>query len=71
MKAKVNFKIYDFINWEQIIKINKLPNISRGNDNQAMKSGQLIICGGEYLYLKIMQRIREEKLAPDLSLFFK
>ena len=36
-----------------------------------MKSGRLIICGGEYLYLKITQRIKEEKLAPDLSFFFK
>ena len=40
--AKVNFKFYDIINWEKIIIIHKLSNISRSKDSQTVKFGHLI-----------------------------
>ena len=36
-KAKVNFKIYDVTNWQQITAIHILSSISRNKSNQRMK----------------------------------
>ena len=41
-KTKVIFKLYNVTNWEQIITIHILPNISRSRGNQGMKFCQLI-----------------------------
>ena len=41
-KAKVNFKVYDVINWEMNIIIHALPNISRRKGNNTMKFGHVI-----------------------------
>ena len=41
-KAKVIFKISDVIDWEVIITIHILCNISRSRGNQAIRLGQLI-----------------------------
>ena len=37
--AKIDFKIYDVINWEVIISIHILPNISRSKGNHTMNFG--------------------------------
>ena len=41
-KVQVNFKIYDVTNWEKIITIQILPNISRSKRNQTNKCVPLI-----------------------------
>ena len=48
-KPKVNFKIYDVINWETI---QILPNILRSKGNQTTKSGQLIEYNLKYIFLE-------------------
>ena len=41
-KAKVKFKIYDVTDWEKVITIAILSNISRSRGNLYMKFGQVI-----------------------------
>ena len=64
-KAKVNFKVYDFIHWELIITIHALPNISRSKGNQEMKFCQLVEYNmGNILFGNHTQDVGQ-KLVPD------
>ena len=65
-KVTVNFKTYDFTDWEQIITIHILPNISRSKAKQTMKFGQLIAYNMKNIFLEKSYTNRlVEKLFPD------
>ena len=51
--------------------IHILSNISQSKDNQTMKFGGNRIWRQKYFSLKIMQKLKQVRLDPDLFLFFK
>ena len=51
-RKKIFFKIHDVTPGQQIIPINKLPNISRSKGNQAMKYGKLIEDNKKNIFLE-------------------
>ena len=55
---------------QQRITIHILRNISRRKGDQGMKFGQLIKHGINFFF-KIIQKISQGELVPDLFLFFK
>ena len=52
-KAKDIFKIYDVKNWEQIIKMHILPNISKSKGSQTMKFGKSLERDMRNIFLEI------------------
>ena len=52
-KDKVNFKFYDVAAWlTNLHIIHIIPNISRSEDNQTMKFGQLTECNMRNIFLE-------------------
>ena len=70
-KVKVNFKIYDVIDWQQVIAMHMMSGISRSKGSQAMKFGQLMEDNTRNIFLQKSCRNEAERLAPDLLLFLK
>ena len=56
---------------KQIITIHILPGISRSNDNQILKFGQLIEYNVRYIFLQTHTESAAGRLVPDLFLFLK
>ena len=52
-KAKDILKIYDVKNWEQIIKMHILPNISKSKGSQTMKFGKSLERDMRNIFLEI------------------
>ena len=63
-KVKVNFKVYDVINWEMNIIIHALPKISRSKGNNTMKFGHVI----EYNIRNIFLEKSNTKCGGETSL---
>ena len=70
-KVKVNFKIYDVIDWQQVIAILMMSSISRSKGSQAMKFGQLTEDNTKNILLQKSCKNEAGRLAPDLLLFLK
>ena len=69
-KAEVNFKVDGAANWEQIITMHLLPNISRSKDNPAMMFGHLKDLKWEIVFFKNLAEYEEESLIPDFFYVF-
>ena len=63
-KAKVNVRICDVTEGQQIIVIHILPNISRRKVNQTLKFGQLIEYNMRYTFLKTSYTKHGEEASP-------
>ena len=63
-KAKVNVRICDVTEGQQIIVIHILPNISRSKVNQTLKFGQLIEYNMRYTFLKTSYTKYGEEASP-------
>ena len=65
-KAKINFKIYDVINWETNSHNTCLANILKSKSNQNMKFGQLIEYKVIKFFLKNYVENKVRRLFSDL-----
>ena len=64
----VNFRIYDITDWQQIMKIHILPNISRSEGNHAKNIGQLKNITWQIFSFENNAENKEARLAPGLAL---